>query len=95
MLSGRNKTLSELYHYKFYNRQKWIRRRRTILVIVGAYQPEGEVKKMTQVNKLARILAVIIGVIVIILSFVKVFPLGNEGLVVAAFLTCWGLDSLI
>ena len=50
---------------------------------------------MTQIPKLARILAVIIGVIVIILSFVRVFPLSNEGLVLAAFLTCWGLDSLI
>jgi hypothetical protein len=94
MLSSRDKILSERYHYNFYKLQKWIRRRRTILVIVGASQQEGELK-MAQVNKLARILAVIIGVIVIILSFVKVFPLGNEGLVVAAFLTCWGLDSLI
>ena len=50
---------------------------------------------MTQIPKLARILAVIIGVIVIILSFVRVFPLSSEGLVLAAFLTCWGLDSLI
>jgi hypothetical protein len=44
---------------------------------------------------MARILAVIIGVIVIILSFARVFPLSNEGLVVAAFLTVWGLDALI
>jgi hypothetical protein len=50
---------------------------------------------MTQVTKLARILAVIIGVIVIVLSFVRVFPLSNEGLVLAGFLTCWGLDALI
>jgi hypothetical protein len=48
-----------------------------------------------KLQKLARILAVIIGLIVIILSFVKVFPLSNEGLVIAAFLTCWGLDALI
>jgi hypothetical protein len=47
------------------------------------------------VQKMARILAVIIGVIVIVLSFAKVFPLSNEGLVIAAFLTCWGLDALI
>jgi uncharacterized membrane protein len=45
--------------------------------------------------KLARILAVIVGVIVIVLSFAKVFPLSNEGLVIAAFLTFWGLDALI
>jgi hypothetical protein len=50
---------------------------------------------MTQTAKMARILAVIIGVLVIILSLVKVFPLSNEGLVVAGFLTCWGLDALI
>jgi len=50
---------------------------------------------MVQINKLARILAVIIGVIVIILSVVRVFPLSNEGLVIAAFLTCWGLDSFV
>jgi hypothetical protein len=50
---------------------------------------------MAQTAKMARILAVIIGVIAIILSVVKVFPLGNEGLVLAAFLTCWGLDALI
>lgn len=49
---------------------------------------------MAQITKLARILAIIIGVIVIILSFVRVFPLSNEGLVLAAFLTCWGLDVL-
>ena len=49
---------------------------------------------MAQITKLARILAIIIGVIVIILSFVRVFPLSNEGLVIAAFLTCWGLDVL-
>ena len=45
--------------------------------------------------KLARILAVIIGVLVIILSFARVLPLSNEGLVIAAFLTVWGLDALI
>ena len=45
--------------------------------------------------KIARILAVIIGVLVIILSFARVFPLSNEGLVIAAFLTVWGLDALI
>jgi hypothetical protein len=50
---------------------------------------------MAQINKLARILAVIIGVMGIILSVVRVFPLSNEGLVIAAFLTCWGLDSLV
>jgi hypothetical protein len=50
---------------------------------------------MTQVTKLARILAVIIGVMVIVLSFVKFFPLSNEGLVIAVFLACWGLDALI
>jgi len=50
---------------------------------------------MVQVTKLARILAVIVGVIVIVLSFVRFFPLSNEGLVLAAFLTCWGLDALI
>ena len=50
---------------------------------------------MTKVTKLARILAVIIGVIVIVLSFAKVFPLSNEGIVIAAFLTCWGLDAFI
>lgn len=50
---------------------------------------------MTQITKLARLLAVIIGVIVIVLSFVKFFPLSNEGLVIAVFLTCWGLDALI
>ncbi len=48
---------------------------------------------MAQIPKLARILAIIIGVIVIVLSFVRVFPLSNEGLVIAAFLICWGLDS--
>jgi hypothetical protein len=47
------------------------------------------------VQKLARIIAVFIGVIVIILSLIKYFPLSNEGLVLAAFLTCWGLDALI
>jgi hypothetical protein len=50
---------------------------------------------MANTAKLSRILAVIIGVIVIILSLARVFPLSNEGLVVAAFLTCWGLDALI
>jgi len=50
---------------------------------------------MTQVTKLARILAIIVGVIVIVLSFVRVFPLSNEGLVLAVFLTCWGLDAVI
>ena len=35
---------------------------------------------MTQIPKLARILAIIIGVIVIVFSFVRVFPLSNEGL---------------
>jgi hypothetical protein len=50
---------------------------------------------MTQIPKLARVLAVIIGVIVIILSVVRVFPLSNEGLVLAGFLTCWGLDALV
>jgi hypothetical protein len=50
---------------------------------------------MTQTAKMARILAVIIGVIVIILSVVKVFPMTNDGLVIAAFLACWGLDALI
>jgi hypothetical protein len=51
--------------------------------------------RMANTPKMARILAVIIGVIVIILSFARVFPLSNEGLVVAAFLTVWGLDALI
>ena len=51
--------------------------------------------RMTNTPKMARILAVIIGVIVIILSFARVFSLSNEGLVVAAFLTVWGLDALI
>jgi hypothetical protein len=51
---------------------------------------------MTQIPpKLARILAIIIALIVIILAFVRVFPLSNEGLVLAAFLFCWGLDSLV
>jgi hypothetical protein len=50
---------------------------------------------MTQINKPARILALLIGVIVIILSFARVFPLSNEGLVIAGFLICWGLDSLV
>jgi lysylphosphatidylglycerol synthetase-like protein (DUF2156 family) len=50
---------------------------------------------MTTITKLARILAVIVGLIVIVLSFAKFFPLSNEGLVLAVFLTCWGLDSLI
>jgi hypothetical protein len=50
---------------------------------------------MTKITKLARILAVIAGVIAIVLSFVKVFPLSDEGLVLAVFLMCWGLDSLI
>jgi hypothetical protein len=50
---------------------------------------------MTQINKLARVLAIIIGVIVIVLSLVRVFPLSNEGLVLAGFLTCWGLDSFV
>jgi hypothetical protein len=50
---------------------------------------------MTKMAKFARILAVIVGVIVIVLSVVKVFPLSNEGLVIAGFLTCWGLDALI
>ena len=50
---------------------------------------------MTNVTKLSRILAVLVGVIAIVLSFVKVFPLSNEGLVLAVFLMCWGLDSLI
>ena len=50
---------------------------------------------MTKITKLARILAVIVGVIVIVLSVAKVFPLSNEGLVLAGFLTCWGLDALI
>jgi hypothetical protein len=50
---------------------------------------------MANTPKPARILAVIIGIIVIILSFARVFPLSNEGLVVAAFLTVWGLDALI
>ena len=50
---------------------------------------------MTQVAKLARILAVIVGVIVIVLTVVRVFPLSNDGLVIAAFLTLWGLDALI
>ena len=50
---------------------------------------------MTQVTKLSRLLAIIIGVIVIVLSFVKFFPLSNEGLVLAVFLTCWGLDAVI
>lgn len=45
--------------------------------------------------KLARILAVFVGLIVIILSLVSYFPLTNEGLVIAAFLICWGLDALI
>jgi hypothetical protein len=45
--------------------------------------------------KLARIIAVVVGVIAIILSLVNYFPLGNMGLVLAAFLTCWGLDALI
>ena len=54
-----------------------------------------ENEKMAQTAKMARILAVIIGVIVMILSVVRVFPLSNEGLVIAAFLTCWGLDALI
>ena len=44
---------------------------------------------MTKMAKFARILAVIVGVIVIVLSVVKVFPLSNEGLVIAGFLTCW------
>jgi hypothetical protein len=51
--------------------------------------------RMANTPKPARILAVIIGIIVIILSFARVFPLSNEGLVVAAFLTVWGLDALI
>ncbi len=50
---------------------------------------------MANTQKMARILAVIIGIIVIILSFARVFPLNNEGLVIAAFLTVWGLDALI
>jgi hypothetical protein len=50
---------------------------------------------MTQTAKMARILAVVIGIIVIILSVVKVFPMTNDGLVIAGFLTCWGLDALI
>jgi len=50
---------------------------------------------MTQVTKLARVLAVIVGVIAIVLSFVRFFPLSNDGLVIAAFLTLWGLDALI
>jgi hypothetical protein len=50
---------------------------------------------MATTPKMARILAVIIGIIVIILSFARVFPLSNEGLVVAGFLTVWGLDALL
>lgn len=50
---------------------------------------------MTNMTKLSRLLAVIVGVIVIVLSFAKVFPLSNEGLVLAMFLTCWGLDGVI
>jgi hypothetical protein len=50
---------------------------------------------MANTAKMARILAVIIGILVIILSFARVFPLSNEGLVIAAFLTVWGLDALI
>ena len=50
---------------------------------------------MATTAKLARVLAVIVGVLVIILSFVRVFPLSNEGLVLAAFLTLWGLDALV
>jgi hypothetical protein len=50
---------------------------------------------MTQVTKLGRVLAVIIGVVVIVLSLVRFFPLSNDGLVIAAFLTCWGIDALI
>jgi len=50
---------------------------------------------MSQIPKIARILAVIIAVIVIVLSFVRVFPLSNEGLVIAGFLFCWGLDALV
>ena len=50
---------------------------------------------MTKITKLARILAVIVGVIVIVLSYARVFPLSNEGVVIAAFLTLWGLDALI
>lgn len=57
--------------------------------------PTGRRISMTTITKLARILAVIVGVIAIVLSFVKFFPLSNEGLVLAVFLTCWGLDSLI
>jgi hypothetical protein len=57
--------------------------------------PTGRTTRMTNVTKLSRILAVLVGVIAIVLSFVKVFPLSNEGLVLAAFLTCWGLDALI
>jgi len=57
--------------------------------------PTGRRMNMTQVTKLSRILAIIVGVIVIVLSFVRVFPLSNEGLVLAVFLTCWGLDAVI
>jgi hypothetical protein len=57
--------------------------------------PTGRRVRMTKITKVARILAVIVGAIAIVLSFARFFPLSNEGLVLAVFLTCWGLDALI
>ena len=58
-------------------------------------QLERRILMVKSMPKLARIVAVFVGLIVIILSLVRYFPLTNEGLVLAAFLICWGLDALI
>lgn len=50
---------------------------------------------MTQMAKVSRILALLVGVIAIVLSLAKFFPLSNDGLIIAAFLAFWGLDALI
>jgi hypothetical protein len=51
--------------------------------------------QMATALKMVRVLAVIMGVLLIILSFARVFPLGNEALILAAFiLTVWGLEVI-
>lgn len=82
----------DVHHFNFCNREKRIRRMRTVRSVL---EDPNMKEKNDKMAKVARILALIVGVIAIVLALVKFFPLSNEGLVLAVFLTCWGLDALI
>jgi uncharacterized membrane protein YiaA len=43
-------------------------------------------------KKSARTIALLVGVVMIILGLINIISLNNEGLLIAVFLCCWGLD---